>query len=243
MRIQMEYPEAHKESLPGIIRFLRPAPEMSFILYSRLEEPTLDEAIREQVKFARQREGPMEWIVYAHDQPENLRSRLEFHGLSLSDESDLLMLPLAEADPSLLEPVKIEFRKLEGSEELAAVIEVEHKVWGGDFTWMYKRIGGHMQIPGFVSVYVAYVEDKPVSTGWTYFYPNSHFAGLWGGSTIREYRRQGFYTALLALRVQEAIARGYTYLIIDASEMSSPIARKHGFRHLSRGYSYLFPED
>ena len=44
---------------------------------------------------------------------------------------------------------------------------------------------------------------------------------------------QGFYTALLAVRVQEAIARGRRYLTIDASPMSRPIVERFGFVRLA----------
>ena len=53
---------------------------------------------------------------------------------------------------------------------------------------------------------------------------------MWGGSTLPLYRRRGLYTALLALRVQEAIRRGYRFVAIDTSPMSRPIVEKHGFR-------------
>ncbi len=85
-----------------------------------------------------------------------------------------------------------------------------------------------MRIPGYLSVYVAYVDGRPASTGWTYF-NKGHFAGLWGGSTLAAYRGRGLYTALLAARVREAHARGVPYLTIDAGEMSRPIVARHGF--------------
>ena len=53
--------------------------------------------------------------------------------------------------------------------------------------------------------------------------------GLWGGSTLPEYRKQGLYTALVKARVQEAIERGIRYLTIDASPMSRAVLEKFGF--------------
>ena len=91
-----------------------------------------------------------------------------------------------------------------------------------------------------MSVYIAYAEDQPACAGWIYVNPNSHFAGLWGGSTVAEQRRKGMYTALLALRVQEAVRRGYRYLTINASEMSQPIVSKYGFRLLANEWSFRY---
>ena len=54
------------------------------------------------------------------------------------------------------------------------------------------------------------------------------------------HRRKGLYTAALALRVQEAVRRGYRYLTINASEMSRPIVSKYGFHLLATEYSYRY---
>jgi GNAT superfamily N-acetyltransferase len=81
-------------------------------------------------------------------------------------------------------------------------------------------------------VYIAYAEGIPVSAAWISFHDRSPFAGLWGGSTLVEYRGRGFYTALLAARVQEAQQRGVRFLTIDASPMSRPIVEKNGFQFL-----------
>ena len=66
--------------------------------------------------------------------------------------------------------------------------------------------------PDHLSVYVAYADNVPVACGWIRFPEASPFASLWGGSTVPELRNRGLYTALLAVRVQEARARGWRYL-------------------------------
>jgi GNAT superfamily N-acetyltransferase len=83
--------------------------------------------------------------------------------------------------------------------------------------------------PEHESVYVAYSGDIPVSYARLTFRDNDPFAGLWGGSTLEAHRGKGFYTALLATRLQEARQRGVRYLRLDASDMSRPIVEKHGF--------------
>jgi hypothetical protein len=122
------------------------------------------------------------------------------------------------------------------------VIHVLNKVYENDNTWVNDRLGGHLQIPGYLSVYVAYVEDRPASVAWTYF-PQGHFATLFAGSTINEYRRQGLYTALLATRLQEIRERGVRYAIVDAGSMSRPIVARHGFEYLTTQYDYEYIGD
>jgi GNAT superfamily N-acetyltransferase len=95
----------------------------------------------------------------------------------------------------------------------------------------------HLQIPGYLSVYAAYVENQPAAIAWTYF-PKGQFATLFAGSTIAAYRRQGLYTSLLATRLKEIRQRGYEYAVVEAGAMSKPIVKKHGFKHLTSVYDY-----
>jgi predicted acetyltransferase len=83
----------------------------------------------------------------------------------------------------------------------------------------------------------------PASVGWIQFPNNSQFASLWGGTTLPEYRGQGLYTAIMAIRVQEAIRREYSYLTIDASKMSRPIAEKYGFELLTYAHACIWHPD
>jgi predicted acetyltransferase len=86
-------------------------------------------------------------------------------------------------------------------------------------------------------VYVAYVDEQPASIAWTYF-PKGHFATLFAGSTIAEYRKQGLYTSLLSVRLKEIRARGYPFAVVETGDMSKPIVAKHGFEHLTTVRDY-----
>ena len=232
-RIEIEYPGMRKDVLPGCVRFVRPAPGMSFILYSQINETDVDTVIQDQIDYFTQINQPFSWKVYHYDTPSDLKQRLLAHGFEPDDEDDVMILDLRQAPPELLEPPSADVRRMTNRDQLVDVIRVEEQVWGKNFDWITDRLGGHMEIPGYVSIYVAYAEDQPACTGWTYFVPQGQFASLWGGSTVTEYRQRGLFTALLAARTQEVIQRGYHYLTIDASPMSRPIVAKYGFQHLA----------
>ena len=127
-------------------------------------------------------------------------------------------------------------------EQIGDAIRVEEQVWGGNFSWMHNRMGPQFDIPGYLSMYCAYVDGQPACTGWTYFNPNTHFASLWGGSTIPEQRKNGLYTAVLAVRIQEAIRRGYRFVFSDATAMSRAVVEQHGFQVLTSSHEYELPE-
>jgi hypothetical protein len=237
-RIAIELPGVRKEVLPNLVRFVRPAPGMNFVEYSRLDEAALDATIAEQIAYFAPMNQPFEWVVYDHDQPPALKECLLAHGFVPDEPAALMVLDLRAVPAALHAPITADVRRLTRREQLEDVIAIEQQVWGGDFGWMRQRMGDHMEIAGYLSIFVAYVDQQPACVGWTYFHPNSQFAGLWGGSTLPEFRKRGLYTAVLAARVREAIGRGYRFLTIEASPMSRPIVAAHGFQLLTMTSSY-----
>jgi hypothetical protein len=181
---------------------VRPGRGQSFILYSRVDEKNADQVIREQVDYFWSLGKPFEWKVYDYDRPADLRDRLVAHGFAAEEPDAIMVLDLQEVPAALLEPVTEDVRRLARREELADVIEIEEQVWGENYDWIRGQLGSDMERPGYLSVYVAYVEGKPACAGWTYYTPNGRFASLWGGSTVEAYRKRGLYTAVLAARVQ-----------------------------------------
>ncbi len=240
MRLEVEYPEMQRERLPGLVRHTRPAPGRSFVLYSQLDEAGADAAIEEQIAYYRQRGLTFEWKVYDHDSPPDLLQRLQQRGAEVDEPEAILALDLQHTPAELLLPPGADVRPIATRQGLADVIAVEQQVWGGEFDWIYERLGGHLEIPGYVNVYVAYAEGQPACTAWVYFNPNGVFADLWGGSTLPAYRQRGLYMALLRVRVQAARQRGYRYLTVDAGPMSRPILERHGFRLLDIAHACTF---
>ena len=247
-RIRLEYPGVLKESfqepgeaLPRLVRFTRPAPGMNFVAYSRLHQAEADAVIQEQIAHFSELDQPYEWLLYEHDQPDDLRGRLVTHGFQPDDDPSAVMtLALADLLPALCRPAPphVEIRRLEKREQLEDVITVMEGVYNSSFGWMRSRMGDHMEIPELLSIYVAYVDRKPACAGWIYFYPGSTFGSLYGGSTLEAYRRQGLYLAVLSARAHEAQRRGCQYLSVDAGPMSRPILEAHGFQQITTCWSY-----
>lgn len=238
MRREVQFADMRREETPFVVRYLRPAPGMSFVLYSRLASGTSDAAIEAEKAYFAECRQPLEWKVFSHDAPPDLGERLLAHGFSAGEPGAIMVLDLEDIPASLLRLAELDVRRLTHRGQLEDVIAVMQPVWGGNFDWMRQRLGSHMEIPGYLSIYVAYIGDLPVSAAWTYFYPNSRFAGLWGGSTLPQHRRKGFYTVLLAVRAREALQRGYRFLTVECSPMSQPIVASHGFECLTHTTSY-----
>jgi GNAT superfamily N-acetyltransferase len=232
-RRAIDFPGMRKEVLPHVTRFIFSGDHGSIVLHSHLDAANVDAVIEEQIADFSQLNLPFEWKVYDHDTPPDLRARLLARGFEADDVEAIMVLDLAATPPALLKPVTADVRRTSQRSQLDDVVQVESQVWDRDLSRLRPRLGDHLDLPGYLSVYVAYVDNQPASAAWIYFHPHSPFADLWGGATLSDFRRLGLYTALLAVRVQEAIQRGYRYLTIDASAMSRPIVARHGFRLLT----------
>lgn len=239
LRVQVEYPDARKEVTRDVVRFTRQAPAMNFVTYTLAGEADYERAIQEQLKHFLPLGQPFTWKLHEHDRLPGLKERLVAHGFILDEEDpgDMMILDVREMPPHLAEPVRADIRRIPDRAGLRDVVQVLDGVYGNQNTWVYDRLGGHLEIPGYLSVYVAYVQDQPAAVAWTYF-PEGQFATLFAGSTLEVHRKQGLYTSLLAVRLQEIRERGRPYAIVEAGAMSKPIVSRHGFQHLTTQYDY-----
>jgi hypothetical protein len=149
----------------------------------------------------------------------------------------LMVLDLAEAPEILWQPVLHNVQRIKDPERLGEILSIESQVWNEDFSGLGDYLREALnKVPDQMSVYVAYMDGQPVSTAWIYFPVHSQFGSLWGGASLSGYRRQGLYTALLAVRAQEAKTRQVRFLTVDASPMSRPILEKFGFTMIAYTY-------
>ncbi len=237
-----EHPSYVREATPEVVRAVSKRLErLSFVIYSQLNETNADRVIAEQIaRFQAWGGYGFEWKTYDHDTPPDLQARLAAHGLEGDEREGLLVLDLSDCPPVYLQPVTADVRKI-GIEQVRDVTAVQEIVWGENFDWLEEQLQENLAAqPDFWSIYVAYVDNKPVCAAWSNFPTNSLFAGLWGGSTLPGYRNRGLYTAVVAARAQEALQRGYRFLTVDASDMSRPILLKRGFKLLTYTTPYTW---
>lgn len=234
MRIGIEYFDARREATPDVIRQISLNGPEGAILHTRCDPARTPQVIREQMAdFQRIGQG-CEWKVYAHDGRPDLGEQLLATGFQAEDAEAVLVLDTAQVPAELLAPVTAAVRRLDDADALEDVRLIEEGVWAEDFSRLVQDLGAELRHDRrAVSFYVAYVDGRPASCAWMRFHGGAHFASLWGGSTLPEYRRRGLYTALVAVRLQEAMTRGVPYLTVDASSMSAPILRRYGFRQIT----------
>jgi GNAT superfamily N-acetyltransferase len=68
----------------------------------------------------------------------------------------------------------------------------------------------------------------------------TEFAGIWGGSTLPEWRGKGIYRALTAARARAALADGVRYINSDCTAMSRPILERSGLVAVTTTTPYVW---
>ncbi len=235
----IEYPSMRREATAHVVRHVDLVGTEGVINYSSLDESNVENVIKEQIEYFKKLGHDFEWKHYAHDTPPDLQARLVAHGFEAEEPESIVALDLKNIPTELLQPVAHDVRRITDPQQISDVIAVQEEVWQTDKAWLADQLAYEMQAtPELFNLYVAYADERPVCSAWIRYSPNSQFAGLWGGSTLQAYRRRGIYTAMLAIRAQEALQRGVRFLTVDASSMSRPILEKLGFQVLSLSTPY-----
>lgn len=233
-RMQGEYPDARREVDGDVIRYVSLTGEDGYVIYSKLNENTADAVIEAQIKYFEGISQDFEWKTFDYDTPPDLVERLKRRGFEIEEPESLLVQEIT-AHPEVYQgPIPNSVVRITDPEKIDQITAIEAEVWGEDFTELGERLKRDItEHPETISVYISYQEERPVSAAWIYFHEGTVFASLFGGSTLKPFRRQGHYGRMLAVRAQEALSRGFRLLSVDASTMSRPILEKHGFQFLT----------
>jgi GNAT superfamily N-acetyltransferase len=201
----------------------------------------LDSLITEQRDFFAQRGEAVEWKTRGHDEPPDLPARLLAAGF-VPEERETVVI--GDARQMAVEPVLpdgVQLRQVHEPGDFERIAAMESEVWDDDFSWMAQDLHARVQTsPHEIVVLVAEADGQVVSAAWLVFKPGTEFAGLWGGSTLPDWRGRGIYRALVARRAQLACARGVRYLQVDASDESRPILLKLGFQAVTTTTPYVW---
>lgn len=236
-----EEPGMRRDAAPGVVRLVDLVGTESAVVWSHLDADSADAAISRELAYFERLRHNLEWKLYAHDEPRDLHERLLDHGFLAEDSEAVMVLDLTRTPEALLGPVPAYIHRVTDGALVADVTHVRAAVWPGEHASLEQRLRYLLRVhPARLSVYVAYVDGEPVSAARIHFSQTGTFASLWGGATLPDFRGRGLYTALLAVRVQEAMRRGARFLTIDAGPMSRPIVERLGFRLLTYSQAHLY---
>lgn len=235
------YPGLTCERLPHLCRYTAAGgTENGQVLFAELSANEVDRTIDEQVAYFRALGQSFEWKVYEFDSPPTLRRSLEERGFKQGDEEAFMVLDPRKWNNTSRELAEVTIRKVSDLDRLREFVAAEKAIWPGTTSGNLDRYTREVVADSnALSIYCAYADGRAVGTGRVNFPTGSAFADLYGGGVVSELRGRGIFTALLALRIEEAKARGYRWVAVDAAPMSRPILLKKGFEHVCWTYPMM----
>jgi len=238
VRRECEWTRMRRDVLPNLVRYTLTdvGHGGGHVSWSDLTAEIADPAIQSQIDYFKALNVDFEWKYYSHDQPSDLPQRLIAHGFKAQEPEALMVADINDLPPVYWTMDVSSVARVTTPHEVDEIVRMESEVWGQEISGFAAGMKFDLEHhPDAISVFAVWKDGRIVSAAWTHYLRPTSFATLWGGSTLNQYRRHGFYSALLAVRAREARERGFRFLQVDASPDSQPILSKHGFRCL--GYS------
>ena len=213
------------------------------IAFSALTADDAEQEIRAQVAHYRALGCSVEWTVYAHDGPTDLRHRLERHGFEIGPREAIMVLDTEQHPAWLATPSPHRVERLVSPDQLQQFQKLAEEIFVGNHDWVVKELAlaleeGSEELVG----YLGFDGETAASVGRLHVSPRSCLAGLYGGGTLERHRGRGLYLALVAERVTEAMRRGVRFVRVDALPTSQPILERLGFRELTHAWPCLLRE-
>jgi GNAT superfamily N-acetyltransferase len=217
-----------------------------FVVYRDLggfEGAELDELIARQVRVFAERGECFEWKHHGHDLPADLPERLRAAGFVPEETETVVIAQVADivGEPRLPEGVSL--REVTGRADFERIASLEQAAWGeqNQQSWLVDMLESERTVdPNALTIIVAEAGATVVCAAWIRFERGTEFATLWGGATLREWRRRGIYRATVAYRATLAAGRGFRYLETDASDESRLILERLGFNAVTSTTPYVW---
>lgn len=217
-----------------LLRVTTPAQGIAFAKdIDSLSVPELDSLIHRLRDYFSNRGEAVEWKTYGHDRPD-LPARLRLAGFEPEETETVVIGNAAELAADAEPPHGVTIRETTARKDFDRIAHMESEVWGKDWSWLADDLANRCETsPGDMVVLIAEADGNVVSAAWLVGMPGTEFGGLWGGSTLKQWRGKGIYRALVTRRAQIALGRGMNYLVVDASDASRPILQRLGFQKVT----------
>ncbi|MFI9604120.1 GNAT family N-acetyltransferase [Streptomyces sp. NPDC052043] len=234
-------PSTRVERAGNVVRQIGSEQDWNGVLWSDVDEASVDAAIAEQTARYGDSGLTFEWKVYGHDRPADLGQRLLAAGFAPEPEETLMIGDIAELHLDAEPPEGVHLRTVTDEAGVDLLVRAHEAAFGTDGSRLRHGVLARLAAePDTLVAVVALAGGVPVSGARMELVPGTGFAGLWGGGTVEGWRGRGIYRALVAHRARAAADRGYRYLQVDASDQSRPILERLGFVALTTTTPYVY---
>ncbi len=180
-----------------------------------------------------------EWKTRGHDDVPELDLLLRRHGF-VPDEPESVMIGRAEdlaVDVPL--PRGVTLRRITELDDVRRMVAMQDEVFGNPRPDLAAELVHRAaERDDGMELWVAEADGEIISAGRIEPVAGTDFAGIWGGATRPEWRRQGVYRALTAERARSALRSGKTFINSDSTEFSRPILERSGFAKVTTTTPY-----
>ncbi|HET7070084.1 MAG TPA: GNAT family N-acetyltransferase [Nocardioides sp.] len=224
-----------------------------FVSYESLESAgsleAVDSLIGETVAFYAGHPDveEFEWKTRGHDWPPELDRLLRAHALERGEVETVMVGEATHLVVDVELPEGVSVRRVDQLRDRAALVseasEVAKRIFGEGPSGeeMLDRLD---RMQGREQFWVAEAKtddgSRVVCSGRLALVEGTEFAGIWGGSTLPEWRGKGIYRALTAARARAALAEGVRYIHSDCTVMSRPILERSGLVAVTTSTPYLW---
>jgi ribosomal protein S18 acetylase RimI-like enzyme len=248
LRTDAETPSAASVATLGPLRLVTFAGGRGFITYQDLGGADAD-TIRNLVgmALAHYQANPaiirVEWKTRGHDHAPGLHQSLLDHGFVPEEPESIMIGEARRLAVDLAPPEGVTLRPVSQENDVRAMCAMSALAFGdppAEAAEMADALLRRLSRADGMELWVAEAEGQVVSAGRLEPVLGTSFAGIWGGSTLPEWRRRGIYRALTAERARSALRRGKSLINSDSTEYSRPILERYGFRKVSTTTPYLW---
>ena len=190
--------------------------------------------------------GEVEWKTRGHDLAPGLPEVLREHGFEPGEEESVMIGEAAALAVDVVLPPGVVVRRITAEPDVRRMSAMQGAVFADGrteechVTDLLRRVAANVN---GMELWVAEADGEVVSAGRLEPVPGTQVAGLWGGSTLPEWRGRGLYRALTAARARSALRRGLRYLHSDSTAYSRPILERSGFVKVTTTIPYEWHRD
>ena len=246
LRTDAETPGATAVERLGPLRLATFAGGRGFVTYQDLGGAgagTIAEWVAETLAFYRADPAVVrvEWKTRGHDHAPGLHEALIYNGFEPDEIESIMIGPAGALAVDVKLPAGVTLRRVTAEPEIRAMSAMQDKVFGspiseGNAEAILRRAASD----DGMQLWVAEHQGQIVSAGRLEPVPNTEFAGIWGGATLKEWRGQGIYRALTSARARAALALGKKFVHSDSTEYSRPILERYGLLRVSTTTPYCW---
>jgi len=225
------------EPMDGYVRYV--ADGWALVTGTKLTAATVDKAIQTEIAHFRALNRDFEWKVYSWDTPANLQADLLRHGFQQGDEEAIMVFDLSQGFDHWGAEITHRTVKVATEDHLEDYRTVERQL-GSPHSYLEEVVDSMRRDSNDSIAFIAYHGEHPVSIARLNRHAGSPFGGCYGGSTLPQYQRQGFYRSLLLARAIEACRLGVQYLQVDSLPTSRPILERLGFKQIGSTWPFTW---